>query len=150
MGIDEVLKLINLLQDTDVQEVEVAEGDRRIKIVRMGPKSRVDDNSIPSAESSSVNIKNSEEDVEKSETNENHVEVVSPMVGTFYRSPSPESSSFVNEGDHVSVGQVICIIEAMKIMNEIESETSGQITKVNAEDGDAIEYGQPIFFIDPD
>ena len=78
MGIDEVLKLINLLQDTDVQEVEVAEGDRRIKIVRMGPKSRVDDNSIPSAESSSVNIKNSEEDVEKSETNEildNHNEV---------------------------------------------------------------------------
>ena len=149
MGIDEVLKLINLLQDTDVQEVEVAEGDRRIKIVRMGPKSRVDDNSIPSAESSSVNIKNSEEDVEKSETNENHVELVSPMVGTFYRSPEPDAEPFVKEEDQVSSGQQLCIVEAMKLMNPIQSELNGRVVAVLVEDGQPVEYGQTLFLIEP-
>ena len=149
MGIDEVLKLINLLQDTDVQEVEVAEGDRRIKIVRMGPKSRVDDNSIPSAESSSVNIKNSEEDVEKSETNENHVEVVSPMVGTFYRSPEPDAEPFVKEEDQVSSGQQLCIVEAMKLMNELESEVSGEVIEILVENGTPVEFGEVLMRVKP-
>jgi acetyl-CoA carboxylase biotin carboxyl carrier protein len=72
------------------------------------------------------------------------------MVGTFYRSPSPESSPFVNEGDHVTAGQTLCIIEAMKIMNEIESEVTGRITTILGEDGQAVEYGQPLFVVEPD
>ena len=78
------------------------------------------------------------------------VEVTSPMVGTFYRSPSPESSPFVNEGEHVTAGQTLCIIEAMKIMNEIESEVTGRITKILGQDGQAVEYGQPMFIVESD
>ena len=78
------------------------------------------------------------------------VEVTSPMVGTFYRSPSQESSPFVNEGEHIASGQTLCIIEAMKIMNEIESEVTGRITKVLVKDGQAVEYGQPLFVVEPD
>ena len=78
------------------------------------------------------------------------IEVTAPMVGTFYRSPSQESSPFVNEGEHVAAGQTLCIIEAMKIMNEIESEVTGRITKVLGQDGQAVEYGQPLFVVEPD
>ena len=109
----------------------------------------MDDNSIPSAESSSLNIKNSEEDVEKSGTNENHVEVVSPMVGTFYRSPEPDAEPFVKEEDQVSSGQQLCIVEAMKLMNPIQSELNGRVVAVLVEDGQPVEYGQTLFLIEP-
>ena len=79
----------------------------------------------------------------------NHVEITAPMVGTFYRAASPDAVPFVKEGDSISTGQVLCIIEAMKLMNEIEAEISGKIVKVLVENGDAIEYGQPLFLIDP-
>lgn len=79
----------------------------------------------------------------------NHIEITAPMVGTFYRAASPDSAPFVNEGDSISTGQVLCIIEAMKLMNEIEAEISGKIVKVLVENGEAIEYGQPLFLIDP-
>lgn len=75
--------------------------------------------------------------------------VLSPMVGTFYRSPSPDSDAFVQEGDIVSVGQTVCIIEAMKIMNEIESEVAGRVSKVLVENGTPVEYNTPLFLVEP-
>jgi acetyl-CoA carboxylase biotin carboxyl carrier protein len=77
------------------------------------------------------------------------VTVTSPIVGTFYRSPSPDADSYVEESDHVKKGQVLCIVEAMKLMNEIESEVDGRIAKILAESGTPVEYGQPLFLIDP-
>ena len=77
------------------------------------------------------------------------VEVLSPMPGTFYSSPTPDDAPFVNEGDSINKGDTLCIIEAMKIMNEIESEENGEIQKILVEDGQAIEFNQPLFLINP-
>ena len=79
----------------------------------------------------------------------NTITVKSPMIGTFYRSPSPDKPSFVNVGDEIKPGQVVCIIEAMKLFNEIESEVSGRIVKVLADDASPVEYDQPLFLVEP-
>jgi acetyl-CoA carboxylase biotin carboxyl carrier protein len=79
----------------------------------------------------------------------NHVPITSPMVGTFYSSPSPTAPPFVNIGDHVNIGQTVCIIEAMKLMNDMPSEVAGKIVKVLVENGTTVEYGQPLFMVDP-
>jgi acetyl-CoA carboxylase biotin carboxyl carrier protein len=78
-----------------------------------------------------------------------HITITSPIVGTFYRSPSPDADPYVEEGDHVKKGQVLCIVEAMKLMNEIESEVDGRITKILVESTKPVEYGQALFLIDP-
>lgn len=77
------------------------------------------------------------------------VEVISPMVGTFYRAPAPGEAAFVEVGDRIRLGQTVCIIEAMKLMNEIETEVSGQVTMILVQDGEPIEYGQPLMRINP-
>lgn len=86
---------------------------------------------------------------EVKEDNSNYEEVKSPMIGTFYRSPSPDKDPFVGVGDEVKKGDVICIIEAMKLFNEIEAEVSGKIVKVLADDSSPVEYDQPLFLIEP-
>lgn len=78
-----------------------------------------------------------------------YITVKSPMIGTFYRSPDPESPTFVNVGDEITPGKVICIIEAMKLFNEIESEVSGKVVKVLVDDATPVEYDQPLFLVDP-
>jgi acetyl-CoA carboxylase biotin carboxyl carrier protein len=82
------------------------------------------------------------------ESSDSRTPVLSPMVGTFYRSPSPDSDSFVQEGDIISVGQTVCIIEAMKIMNEIESEVAGRVSKVLVENGSPVEYNTPLYLVE--
>jgi acetyl-CoA carboxylase biotin carboxyl carrier protein len=77
------------------------------------------------------------------------VVVTSPIVGTFYRAPDPNSAAFVEVGDRIKVGQVLCIIEAMKLMNEIEAETAGEIVKIHVENGQAVQYGDPLFTVKP-
>ena len=77
------------------------------------------------------------------------ITIVSPIVGTFYRSPSPDADPYVEEGDYVKKGQVLCIVEAMKLMNEIESEVDGRVTKILAESTKPVEYGQALFLVDP-
>ena len=79
----------------------------------------------------------------------NTITVKSPMIGTFYRSPSPDKPVFVNVGDEIKAGQVVCIIEAMKLFNEIESEVSGRVVKVLADDSSPVEYDQPLFLVEP-
>ena len=79
----------------------------------------------------------------------NLITIKSPMIGTFYRSPSPDKPTFVNVGDEIKAGQVLCIIEAMKLFNEIESEVSGKIVKVLADDQSPVEYDQPLFLVEP-
>ncbi len=81
--------------------------------------------------------------------NSNYVEVKSPMIGTFYRSTNPETPPFVNVGDSITVGQTVCIVEAMKLFNEIESEVSGTIVKMLVENSSPVEYDQPLFLVDP-
>lgn len=83
------------------------------------------------------------------ESDDKYVTIKSPMIGTFYRSPSPDKPPFVNVGDSISSGQVICIVEAMKLFNEIEAEISGKIVKVLVDDASPVEYDQPLFLVDP-
>jgi acetyl-CoA carboxylase biotin carboxyl carrier protein len=85
----------------------------------------------------------------KEETIKNLIEIKAPMVGTFYRTPSPESAPFVDVGNNVDAGQVVCIIEAMKLMNEIKSEVSGKIIEVLVENGHPVEFGQVLFLVEP-
>lgn len=82
-------------------------------------------------------------------TNSNYITIKSPMIGTFYRKPSPDKDVFVNVGDSIQNGDVVCIIEAMKLFNEIESEVSGKIVKVLVDDSTPVEYDQPLFLVDP-
>lgn len=89
------------------------------------------------------------EKTEKEKEESNYITVKSPMIGTFYRSSSPEKDPFVNVGDTIKTGQVICIIEAMKLFNEIEAEVSGKIVKVLVDDSSPVEYDQPLFLVDP-
>ncbi len=85
----------------------------------------------------------------KESPKDNHITIKSPMIGTFYRSANPESPSFVNVGDEIKSGQTVCIIEAMKLFNEIESEISGKIVKVLVENASPVEYDQPLFLVEP-
>lgn len=86
---------------------------------------------------------------DETEDNSKYVMVKSPMIGTFYRTPNPDSDPFVNVGDNISVGQTVCIIEAMKLFNEIESEVAGKVVKILVSNSSPVEYDQPLFLIDP-
>ena len=103
--------------------------------------------SVMAAAPSSANSATTAETAPTAATNE--TEIASPMVGTFYRSPSPEASAYANVGDEVTEDSVVCIIEAMKVMNEIKAEARGVITKVLVEDGTPVQYGQPLYLINP-
>jgi len=89
------------------------------------------------------------EQTKQESTSKNLIEIKSPMVGTFYRAPSPESPPFVEVGQNLDVGQVVCIVEAMKLMNEIKSEIKGKVIEALVENGHPVEFGQPLFLIEP-
>ncbi len=154
MGIDEVLKLIETLRDTDIQEVEVVEGDRKIRIVRMTPGVTAAPVPAPAADPHAQAAAPLAEHVQQDDgqadsLDHTYVEVTSPMVGTFYRSPEPDAEPFVQEQDRISSGQQLCIIEAMKLMNPIQSELNGRVMAILVEDAQPVEYGQPLFLIEP-
>lgn len=86
---------------------------------------------------------------EEASDDSRYVTIKAPMIGTFYRKPSPDKETFINVGDEVSVGKVVCVIEAMKLFNQIESEVSGKIVKILADDSTPVEYDQPLFLVDP-
>jgi acetyl-CoA carboxylase biotin carboxyl carrier protein len=131
------------LQELGLAEIEVAWGDVRVRVQR---PSATPGQAAPapagSAESAAAPLVTDVVPV-------GMVTVEAPMVGTFYRAPSQAAEPYVNEGDVIKEGQILCIIEAMKLMNEIESKASGRIVKVFVENGHAVEYGQPLFLIDP-
>ena len=142
--------IIDILEASDVNEIEVSFFGRKFRVTKSAPVK----NSLVSAPASQMvqtapPVDNRPSVPESAPVSEN-VEITAPMVGTFYRAPSPESPFFVEEGDRVTAGQTLCIIEAMKIMNEIESEVTGRISKILMENAQAVEYGQALFVIEPD
>ncbi|MBS1519270.1 MAG: acetyl-CoA carboxylase biotin carboxyl carrier protein [Bacteroidetes bacterium] len=155
-------KLIKILDTSNIAEFEVEEEGTRLRLSK--PKQKITAISQP-ADFSSMNFvpatvpaasaeKNESMVLEKSSdapaSSSKLVEVHSPMVGTFYRAPSPDAESYVSVGKSVSEGTVLCIIEAMKLMNEIESEVSGKIVKILVENAQPVEYNQPLFLIEKD
>ena len=144
----EIEELVEILSQENLTEIEVERKDVRIRIRREG-SSFSSPNLGPSVLLSDTGT-SSELDVETPlGESSRFLTVTSPIVGTFYRAPSPDADPYVEEGDLVKRGQVICIVEAMKLMNEIESETDGRVVKILIESGAAVEYGQPLYLIDP-
>ncbi len=150
MNITEIRKLIKLVQNSDVTEIEVTEGESSIRISRQGSIATPVTFAAPQAAPAPAVAPVQEVAAPSTSDDAGSEHVVnSPMVGTFYRSPGPDSDPFVNEGDKVKKGQTLCIIEAMKLMNEIEAEYAGTVTEILVENATPLEYGQPIFVITP-
>jgi acetyl-CoA carboxylase biotin carboxyl carrier protein len=143
MDIRKIKKLIELLENSGLAEIEIKEGDDAIRISR-GSAVVAAVAAPPVAAPVAVVEENADE---KSDLPDGHA-VTSPMVGSFYASPSPESKNFVEVGSKVKVGDTLCIIEAMKIFNEIEADKAGTIVAILKEPGDPAEFGEPLFIID--
>ena len=146
---DKVKEIINILENSNVNEIEVTFWGRKVRVVKNA--SAVVANNVQSEVSHSnvVGRSDKEESVNKLEEDSSDEEkVLSPMPGVFYSAQSPDKPPFVNEGDRVVKGQILCIIESMKIMNEIESEHDGIIKKILVKNSDPVEFNQPLFIID--
>jgi acetyl-CoA carboxylase biotin carboxyl carrier protein len=155
MDIRKIKKLIELLEESGIAEIEIKEGEEGVRISRMPPAGYAASHALqgvahlpiaapahlpapaPSATAAPAPHPKSNEHV-----------VTAPMVGTFYSAPSPAAKAFVELGDEVKPGQVLCIIEAMKMMNQIEADKGGTVTSIMAKSGDPVEFGQPLFVIE--
>ena len=147
MDLRKLKKLIDLVQESGIAELEITEGEERVRINRTGPAASPAIYYPQSAPTAPVGALAAVMATEVPPEETSHT-LKSPMVGTFYRSPSPGSPSFVEIGQMVSKGQTLCIIEAMKLLNEIESDMSGIVKAVLVENGQPVEYGQPLFSIE--
>ena len=151
MDLRKLKTLIDLVSDSNVSELEITEAEGKVRIVKSSSapiamqQQPVVTMAAPPADQSAAPAMPASEPVFVAE---NLHAVKSPMVGTFYRSASPGAKPFVEVGDIVKEGDTICIIEAMKILNEIESDKSGVVSKILCQNGQAVEYGQPLFLID--
>ncbi len=144
MNLEEIKALIDLLKDTDISEIELEREGVKVKLRREKKQS-----SIEVVEKRPRVSEPAAESVPEAEDTSHLVTVTSPIVGTFYTAPSPDAEPFVEVGSRAKVGQVLCIIEAMKLMNEIESEVEGTVVRILVENGRSVEYGEPLFLIEP-
>jgi len=159
MNLKEIESLIQFVQKSGVNEVSLEQKDFRIVIktshgatvsaAAMQPVAQVFHAPAPAAAASVAPSAPKTPDAPKAADESKLVTIKSPMIGTFYRSSSPDKPSFVNVGDEIKAGKVLCIIEAMKLFNEIESEVSGRIVKVLVDNSSPVEYDQPLFLVDP-
>jgi len=150
MDLRKLKTLIDLVSESNVSELEITEADGKVRIVKAGAAPVVMMQAAPQAAQAVAAAPAAVEAVPVVPApivEAGHV-VTSPMVGTFYRASSPGAKSFAEVGDVVKEGQAVCIIEAMKIMNEIEADKDGTITKILVENGQPVEYGQPLFVIE--
>jgi acetyl-CoA carboxylase biotin carboxyl carrier protein len=153
VDIRKVKKLIEMLEESKISEIEIHEGEESVRISRhstmAGQTQAYVQVPMPDARTQSGNAAGSVDSgkpVTKPEVPEGHI-IKSPMVGIFYGSPSPDKPSFTEPGKEVRVGDIVCIIEAMKIMNQIEADADGTVIKIMVENGAPVEYGQPLFLI---
>ena len=144
MDIRKIKTLIEMLEESNLNEIEVSQGDESVRISKgKDPLDYIENNQINTSISSQEKVSKNEDETRKFVGNQ----VKAPLVGTFYRKPSPESDPFVKVGDIVKKGQVLCIIEAMKMMNEIKSEFDGEVSSIEIENGQPVEFGQTIIVI---
>jgi acetyl-CoA carboxylase biotin carboxyl carrier protein len=153
MDIRKVKKLIELLEESDVAEIEIHEGEESVRISRnstAAPAMALPSvmPQVPAPAPAAAPAAAAPAATEESEAEISGHAVRSPMVGTFYRSPSPGSKPFVEVGQQVAVGDTLCIIEAMKILNQIESDKAGTVKQILVENGEPVEYNEPLFIID--
>lgn len=159
MQIDEIIRLIKYVRQYDIYELEVSNENWKVRITRqtsaaaVSPQSAVEPavtplhaafNSSPAAKAPAI-----ETETGASSPDNRYVEIASPMVGTFYRAAAPDADPYVQVNDIVAPGQTVCIIEAMKLMNEIPSEVKGRVVQILVENAQPVEYGQPLFLVEP-
>ncbi|MCP4995894.1 MAG: acetyl-CoA carboxylase biotin carboxyl carrier protein [Gammaproteobacteria bacterium] len=149
MDIRKVKKLIELLEESDVAEIEIHEGEESVRISRQSAYLQSAAMAAPLAVAPAIAPQAAAPAAEPEEPAlpSGH-QVTSPMVGTFYRAPSPGAATFVEEGQKVAAGDTLCIIEAMKILNQIESDKTGTVKKILVENGQPVEYNEPLFIIE--
>jgi acetyl-CoA carboxylase biotin carboxyl carrier protein len=149
MDLNLIRKLIKLVDSSDVTDLEIEENGIRVKIAKKirGLQTITQPQILSSSQIVSASAQKTEETTVKEETKEKLHQIHSPIVGTFYRAPAPDADPYVQIGDMVSQGSVLCIVEAMKLMNEIESDVSGKIVKILVENGKPVEYNQPLFLV---
>ncbi len=161
MKTKEIRDLIDFISQSGLNEVNIETDELKLSIKRNPETQVIESHGTPittvpvPASPAPVTVENiaqttSPEDPATAASDiENYIEIKSPMIGTFFRSPNPESGPFLSVGDTVEAGQTVCIVEAMKLFNEIESEISGKVIKVLVEDTTPVEYDQPLFLVDP-
>jgi acetyl-CoA carboxylase biotin carboxyl carrier protein len=170
----EIQELIKLINRTDVADLSIKEGDFKLRIRKTLPERKATSQSMPATQAPIISVPAgfsasapapqpaaqsaapastpapaSGGGGEKADDDSRYVKVKSPMIGTFYRSSAPDKPPYVKVGDTVAVGDVVCVVEAMKLFNEIESEVSGKIVKVMVEDAQPVEYDQVLYLVDP-
>ncbi|PDH50389.1 MAG: acetyl-CoA carboxylase, biotin carboxyl carrier protein [Rhodothermaeota bacterium MED-G16] len=151
MKVKEIQDIINFIKKTDLDDVSIETENYKIRV----KKNNATVSEIKKSKNISTQISEPVQTevkkiikIEDKEPSKNVI-VKSPMIGTFYRSPNPESDPFISEGDSIKIGQKVCIIEAMKLFNDIESEISGKIVKILVDDNSPVEFDQPLFEVDP-
>lgn len=153
MNLKEIKEIIALMNENDLNEIEIEREGLKLKLkkgtleaqVVAAAPARYAVESIPAPKATSAPSTAPAADT----TSKNTKDIKSPMVGTFYRSPSPEAAAFVEVGQTVEIGQVVCIVEAMKLMNEIKSEVRGKVVEVAVENAEPVEFGQTLFIVEP-
>ena len=147
MDLRKVKKLIELLEESGLSEIEITEGDDKVRITK-GSKQVPQTNIVETIEESETLTPNENIDEHaKSKSNAEFHEVKAPMIGTYYQSSEPDAEAFVKVGDPISDGDTLCIIEAMKMMNKIESDVSGTIERIMVQNGDPVEFDQVLFLV---
>ena len=150
MDLNEIKRLIQLVQKSGIGELEVSEGERTIRITAapLAAGGHVA-YAAASAQSAPAPVQAAAPPAAAPNPDAHLVTIVSPMVGTFYRAPAPDADPYVELNSQVDLGQTVCIVEAMKLMNEIESEVRGRIVRILVDNGQPVEYGQSLFLVDP-
>lgn len=147
--IEYIEKLANLIDEKSLSEIILEDGEQAITIKREINQTVVQSANPVAVVPQAPQVQSAkEETVQENTSSSKGTPITSPMVGAFYAAPSPGAKPFVKVGDVVSAGQVVCIVEAMKLMNEIESEVSGKVTQICVEDGQSVEYGQVLMYIE--
>ncbi|MDH3215575.1 MAG: acetyl-CoA carboxylase biotin carboxyl carrier protein [Candidatus Krumholzibacteria bacterium] len=145
---EEIEDLIRLVEESNISELEICEGRKKVRIAKGLPgiaHTSASSNQGSAQVSSPIPL---EQPAASEKLASNLKEIISPMVGTFYRAPAPDADPFVDVGQPVAVGQTVCIVEAMKLMNEIGAELNGTVREVLVENGQPVEFGQPLFLVE--
>jgi len=156
MNIANIKKLIKLVESSQINELEVQDEGLQVRIVKSAsgqlhtapPTVIAAPPSVQASPDYSTHIQEAKVEKAALKNQDNEVEILSPMVGTFYRAPAPDASPYIKQGDTIQPGQILCIVEAMKLMNEIEAEISGKIIEILVENAQPVEYNQPLFLVE--
>jgi oxaloacetate decarboxylase alpha subunit len=151
MNLKEIKELINLMNENELTELEIEREGTKIRLRKSsaGRYEAVTEDPGSRRSAEIIRIDSAAAKAEPAVPSKNLTAIKAPMVGTFYRAPSPDSKPYIEIGQQVEVGQVVCIIEAMKLMNEIKSEVKGKVVEIMAENSTPVEYGQALFMVEP-